>query len=101
MKGKAMRILIAYDVSTTTPEGVRRLRRVARACVDFGQRVQKSIFECTLTEAQMETLRQRLLGEIDPSLDSLRIYRLAEAIESIREIHGVFRDIDFMGPLVL
>ena len=96
-----MRILITYDVSTTTPEGERRLRRVARACVDFGQRVQQSVFECTLTVAQMETLRQRLLGEIDPALDSLRIYRLPEAIESIREIHGVFRDVDFMGPLVL
>ena len=96
-----MRILITYDVSTTTPEGERRLRRVARACVDFGQRVQQSVFECTLTAAQMETLRQRLLGEIDPAMDSLRIYRLAEAVESIREIHGVFRDVDFTAPLVL
>jgi CRISPR-associated protein Cas2 len=83
-----MRILIAYDVNTTTPEGRRRLRRVARACVDFGQRVQQSVFECTLTDAQMETLRQRLFDEMEPSLDSLRIYRLAEAIESIREVHG-------------
>lgn len=96
-----MRVLITYDVSTTTPEGERRLRRVARACVDFGQRVQKSVFECILTETQMEKLRQRLLGEIDQSQDSLRIYRLPEAVESVREIHGVFRDIDFTGPLVL
>jgi CRISPR-associated protein Cas2 len=96
-----MRVLITYDVNTTSPDGERRLRRVARACVDFGQRVQQSVFECTLTEAQMEKLRQRLLGEINVTLDSLRIYRLPEAVESIREIHGVFRDVDFTGPLVL
>jgi CRISPR-associated protein Cas2 len=96
-----MRILITYDVNTTTPEGERRLRRVARACVDYGQRVQQSVFECSLTQTQWEQLRQRLLGEIDPDLDSLRIYRLPEAVETIREVHGVFRDVDFTGPLVL
>ena len=63
--------------------------------------MQQSVFECSLTLAQMEQLRDRLLGEIDPSLDSLRIYRLPEAVEMIREIHGVFQDIDFTGPLVL
>jgi CRISPR-associated protein Cas2 len=96
-----MRILITYDVSTTTPEGERRLRRVARACVDYGQRVQQSVFECSLTQAQMEQLRARLLSEIDPGRDSLRIYRLPEAMETIREVHGVFQDIDFTGPLIL
>jgi CRISPR-associated protein Cas2 len=96
-----MRILIAYDVSTTTPEGARRLRRVARVCVDYGQRVQQSVFECSLTSAQMEHLRERLLGEIDPSLDSLRIYHLPEGVETIREVHGVSHDIDFTGPLVV
>ncbi len=96
-----MRILITYDVSTTTPEGERRLRRVARACVDYGQRVQKSVFECNLTESQMEELRRRLLAEMDMGQDSLRIYRLAEAVEAIREIYGVSPDIDFTGVLVL
>jgi CRISPR-associated protein Cas2 len=95
-----MRILITYDVNTTTPEGERRLRRVAQACVDYGQRVQQSVFECSLTQSQMEQLRDRLLGEIDPGLDSLRIYRLPEAVETIREVHGVIRDIDFAEPLV-
>jgi CRISPR-associated protein Cas2 len=96
-----VRILITYDVSTTTPEGERRLRRVAQACVDYGQRVQQSVFECSLTEAQMEQLRERLLAEIDPGMDSLRIYRLPEAIETSREVHGVHRDVDYTGPLVL
>ena len=71
-----MRILVTYDVSTTTPAGERRLRRVAQACVDFGQRVQKSVFECSLTEAQFEKLRGRLLEEINLEEDNLRIYRL-------------------------
>jgi CRISPR-associated protein Cas2 len=96
-----MRILITYDVNTTTPEGERRLRRVARACVDHGQRVQKSVFECSLTQAQMEHFRARLLGEIDPKLDSLRIYRLPDAVEKIREVYGLYQDIDFTAPLVL
>ena len=96
-----MRILIAYDVSTTTPEGERRLRRVAQACVDFGQRVQKSVFECSVTEAQLEQLRRRLLAEIEPSLDSLRIYCLPENLQPAREVYGVSREIDFDGPLVL
>lgn len=96
-----MRVLITYDVSTATPEGERRLRRVAQACVDHGQRVQKSVFECVLTEAQYEALRARLLQEMDVRSDSLRIYRLPAAVESIREVHGCHRDIDYEGALVL
>ncbi len=96
-----MRILITYDVNTTTPEGERRLRRVAQACVDYGQRVQQSVFECSLTVSQMEQLRVRLLEEIDPERDRLRIYRLPEQIEKIREVYGVVQDVDFTGPLVL
>ena len=96
-----MRVLITYDVSTVTPEGEKRLRRVARACVDHGQRVQKSVFECVLTPPQLEALRDRLLAEIDPAADSLSIYRLPEAIGTAREVYGVFKDIDYTGPLVL
>ncbi|MEO8927624.1 MAG: CRISPR-associated endonuclease Cas2, partial [Caulobacteraceae bacterium] len=71
-----MLMLIAYDVNTETGEGKRRLRRVARACLDFGQRVQYSVFECEVEPAQWTALRARLLGEIDPKTDSLRFYRL-------------------------
>jgi CRISPR-associated endonuclease Cas2 len=54
-------VLIAYDVATETKEGQRRLRRVAQVCKDFGQRVQKSVFECTVSEMQFVLLRRRLL----------------------------------------
>jgi CRISPR-associated protein Cas2 len=95
-----MRILVTYDVSTPDSAGERRLRRVAQACVDFGQRVQKSVFECVVSEAQLEQLRRRLLGEMDMTVDSLRIYRLPENMEAIREVHGSRKDLDFEGPLV-
>lgn len=69
-------MLVTYDVSTETMEGRRRLRRVARACLDWGQRVQQSVFECEVNPAQWTELRARLIAEIDASQDSLRFYRL-------------------------
>lgn len=71
-----MMVLVTYDVSTTEPAGRRRLRRVARACLNVGQRVQKSVFECSLDNAQFVTFRAKLLREIDPNEDSLRLYCL-------------------------
>lgn len=71
-----MNILITYDVDTTTKEGARRLRRVAKACVDYGQRVQNSVFECELSEAQLCLLRNRINEVIDRMNDSVRIYYL-------------------------
>lgn len=67
-----MLMLITYDVKTEDAAGRRRLRRVARACLDFGQRVQFSVFECEVAPAQWVALRARLVGEIDPAVDSLR-----------------------------
>jgi CRISPR-associated protein Cas2 len=96
-----MRILVAYDVCTSTPGGERRLRRVAQACVDFGQRVQKSVFECAVSEVEFEKLRRRLLEEIKIEEDNLRIYRLPENVDQYREVHGRKPDIDFDGPLVV
>ena len=96
-----MRILVCYDVRTEDRAGERRLRQVARACVDVGQRVQKSVFECIVTDAQLEAFRRKLLAIIKVEEDSLRFYRLATDLESIREIHGVCRDIDYEGPLVI
>ncbi len=96
-----MRILIAYDVCTVTPEGERRLRRVATTCMGFGQRVQKSVFECAVTEVQFDKLRRRLLEEVNLEEDNLRIYRLPENLEQFREIHGRKPDVDFEGPLVI
>ena len=96
-----MEILVAYDVSTDTPEGQRRLRHVARVCQDFGQRVQKSVFECSVSEMQYEQLRQQLVESIDEEEDSLRIYRLQTPKEQFVENHGVDRGVDFHGPLVV
>jgi CRISPR-associated protein Cas2 len=68
--------LVSYDVETTTREGRRRLRRVAKVCEDFGQRVQLSVFECRLDDTVFETFLERVTAEIDGQADSLRIYRL-------------------------
>jgi CRISPR-associated protein Cas2 len=96
-----MQVLVTYDVNTTTPEGERRLRRVAQVCVNFGQRVQKSVFECALTEIQYEALKRQLLDIIDGRVDSLRLYRLAVPREQFRECFGTTREVDFGGPLVV
>jgi CRISPR-associated protein Cas2 len=96
-----MLVLVCYDVSTETKEGRRRLRRVAKICESTGQRVQKSVFECKLDVTQFENLERKLLSEIDPSQDCLRLYRMPsmrgfEVLE-----HGTFKAVDFDGPLVL
>lgn len=72
----SMYILVAYDVDTTEASGQRRLRQVAKACQDFGQRVQNSVFECTLPEGQFCLLKARLAKIIDKSRDSIRFYYL-------------------------
>lgn len=71
-----MYILITYDVDTTNKNGARRLRHVAKACIDYGQRVQNSVFECEVTEAQYCILKERLKSIIDGSSDSIRLYIL-------------------------
>jgi CRISPR-associated protein Cas2 len=96
-----MLILVCYDVNTESRAGRRRLRRVAKVCESTGQRVQKSVFECQLDTAKFETLERELLAEIDPLQDCLRLYRIPEARGfEVRE-HGVFKAVDFEGPLVL
>jgi CRISPR-associated protein Cas2 len=96
-----MFIIICYDVSTDTPEGRKRLRRVAKVCESAGQRVQKSVFECRLDQMRYEALERRLLSEIDQEEDSLRIYRLNEPTGSYIREFGNFRSIDFEGPLII
>lgn len=71
-----MMVLITYDVNTETPEGKKRLRHVAKQCVNFGQRVQNSVFECLLDPAQFADLRSRLEKIVDVKTDSLRFYYL-------------------------
>lgn len=71
-----MYILITYDVDTVSETGQRRLRQVAKACQDYGQRVQNSVFECEVTEAQFTLLKSRIESIIDEKLDSIRFYFL-------------------------
>ena len=73
-----MLVLVTYDVNTESLEGRRRLRHVAKMCMNLGQRVQKSVFECLVDPAQWAGLRQRLIDEINPDEDSLRFYFLGK-----------------------
>ena len=93
-----MLILITYDVSTVEKAGVRRLRRVAQACKDFGQRVQNSVFECRVEPKHWVQLRARLLTEIDEDEDSLRFYFLDAGIAI--EHYGAKKPVDLEEPLV-
>lgn len=94
-----MKVLVAYDVGTADPQGPRRLRRVARACRDYGQRVQKSVFECSVGATEWVALRTRLLAEIDPGRDSVRFYFLESDVRVEHHGSGEPRDMD--GPLVV
>ncbi len=96
-----MLILVSYDVSTETKAGQRRLRRVAKVCESYGQRVQKSVFECKVDLAQCEQLERELLAEIDEKEDNLRLYRMSEPLGRNVKEYGVFRAVNFDGPLVV
>jgi CRISPR-associated protein Cas2 len=95
-----MMVLVAYDVNTTTAAGRGRLRRVAKACKDFGVRAQFSVFECEVDPAQWTTLRAVLLDLIEPSTDSLRFYYLGSGVKKI-EHHGARPPLDPDKPLIL
>ena len=98
---KQLLILVTYDVSTETGDGRRRLRRVAKICLNYGQRVQKSVFECKVDTAQLEALEQELIDAISEAEDNLRFYRLHEPLDkNVREF-GKFRASDFDGPLMV
>lgn len=98
----AMWIVVAYDVNTETPQGRRRLRRVAQVCKNFGQRVQKSVFEVQVNEMKFEDLRRKLLKEIDKEQDNLRLYRLTEPREDHVETYGQTRTVFFDDePLIV
>lgn len=96
-----MLILVSYDVSTETAAGRRRLRRVAKVCLNYGQRVQKSVFECQVSLALMETLKHELLEEIDEAEDSLRIYRIVEPLSKNLMEFGKFKAVDFEDALIV
>ena len=87
--------LVSYDVNTEDKEGRRRLSQVAKACKNFGQRVQYSVFECTVNEADYERLRHKLIGIINKDKDSLRIYRLKGRRSDYIESYGLDKYVDF------
>ena len=96
-----MLVLVTYDVNTETSEGRRRLRRVAKACQNCGQRVQFSVFECWLEPAQWTKLRARLIQEIDEEKDSLRFYFLGKNWKRRVEHVGAKAGYDPEGPLIV
>ena len=96
-----MFVLVTYDVALDDETGARRLRRVARACKDFGQRVQYSVFECIVDPAQWALLKQRLIKEIDEEKDSLRFYYLGTNWKRRVEHVGAKTTIDQEGPLIV
>lgn len=96
-----MMVLISYDVRTSEPGGARRLRRVAKVCRNFGQRVQFSVFECLVDPAQWVRLRQQLIDEIDEEADSLRFYFLGANWRGRVEHVGAKASLDQEGPLIV
>ncbi|MDD5672371.1 MAG: CRISPR-associated endonuclease Cas2 [Candidatus Omnitrophica bacterium] len=96
-----MMVLVSYDVETKTPAGRRRLRRVAKVCLDHGQRVQFSVFECIVDPAQWTALREALIKQIDAKQDSLRFYFLGANWRRRVEHVGAKEAVDLEGPLII
>jgi len=96
-----MMVLVSYDVQTSDDGGPARLRRVAKACKNYGQRVQLSVFECTVDPAQWVLLKQELLNAIDEKKDSLRFYFLGSNWKRRVEHVGAKQAVDFDGPLLV
>ena len=96
-----MMVLVSYDMATLTLAGRRRLRRIAKTCRDFGQRVQFSVFECEVDPAQWVALRTKLVDEIDPTTDSLRFYFLGANWRRRVEHVGAKPATDFDAPMII
>ncbi len=96
-----MLVLITYDVNTETASGKKRLRKVAKQCENYGRRVQNSVFECILDQAQSVMLKQILSDIIDENVDSLRFYYLGNKYQTKVEHVGIERGIAVDQPLIL
>lgn len=95
-----MMVLITYDVNTETPAGQKRLRKVAKQCENYGQRVQNSVFECLIDGAQLRVLKALLTDIIDVEKDSLRFYYLGKNWREKIEHIGAKASVDLEGPLI-
>jgi len=96
-----MLVLVTYDVNTETPAGRKRLYQVSKQCLNYGQRVQHSVFECLIDPAQLVSLRNSLEAIIDPKTDSLRFYHLGDNWRGRVEHIGAKKSIDMEGPLIV
>ena len=96
-----MQILVTYDVATSSEGGKRRLRRVAKVCLDFGQRVQNSVFECKIDSAQFVQLKSKILEIVDLENDSVRFYFLGSEWDGRVEHHGTKKSLNMDGPLII
>ena len=96
-----MLVVITYDVNTETAPGRKRLRQIAKQCVNYGQRVQNSVFECSLDAAQARTLKEKLVKLMDPELDSLRFYYLGNNYDKKIEHFGRKAGYDPEGVLMV
>jgi CRISPR-associated protein Cas2 len=96
-----MFVLISYDVAVTSEGGQSRLRRVAKLCEDYGQRVQYSVFECIVDPSQWVTIKQKLIDEIEQETDSLRFYYLGSNWRRKVDHVGAKKSIDQEGPLII
>lgn len=96
-----MMILITYDVNTTKPSGRKRLNKIAKVCCNYGQRVQNSVFECSLTPAQLVSVKAEILEIADRSDDSIRIYHLGNNYSRKIEQYGCKVAYDPEGDLIL
>ena len=94
-------ILVTYDINVEDNSGKKRLRRVAKRCVNYGIRVQNSVFECQVDATQYATLKHKILKEIDPEKDSVRFYSLGNRHKTKIEHFGVKRGIQVDEPLIL
>ena len=94
-------VLISYDVSTTSPAGKKRLRKVAKECQNHAQRVQNSVFECIMDNAKAKEVKAKLLEIIDMDKDSLRFYYLGNVYKNKVEHYGTRTSIDLEGTLII
>lgn len=96
-----MLVLISYDINTTETGGARRLRNVSKACLDYGQRVQYSVFECEVDPGQWVFLKDKLLKIVDLEKDSIRFYMLGSNWKRKIEHYGSKKPVDLHGSLII
>lgn len=96
-----MLVLVTYDVRLDSAAGHKRLRRVAKRCINYGVRVQNSVFECIVDQEQFVRLRHEVLAEIDESKDSVRFYRLGDRYAEKVEHYGTKTALKVEEPLIL